>query len=478
MAAAFRSIASTTYASRTNTTVSAPAGIVNDDILIAAIFVGASGSSPAVTPPSGFTLIGTPTVVADGTSFTARFSIYWKRAASESGSYTFTHAAGSSQAIIVAVSGALASGSPIDVSSSNSLTNPGSGGNTAIATGVTTTGADDLLLYVAHDWEGLGALSPPSGMTERFDGLVYAASQALTASGATGNKTQTNGNAASGMPWAAWLVAIKSAAAGGPVTTPQTVSVAGVTAVAAVKQGRKTISAACSDVTAVQKQVGKAIAATSATVESVIKRAGKGISAVSATSALANATRAFLKTVSATLTGSVSVSRQARKIASATSATATTVRKAVGKPIAVASSAAGAIAKRAGKTLAATSSSLASVTARAAVTIAKSVAVSCASGVSLTKAIAKRVSATLSLSALINAALSVIIPSPIDPRRKAGAAATAEGRTLAALAETRVAQTVGEYRAVTAPEERRSASAQQERPRTAAPTSIGRRNTV
>jgi hypothetical protein len=45
MAVAFRSLTSTTYGSRTNTVLTAPAGLANDDILIAAIFVGGNPNS-------------------------------------------------------------------------------------------------------------------------------------------------------------------------------------------------------------------------------------------------------------------------------------------------------------------------------------------------------------------------------------------------------------------------------------------------
>lgn len=274
MVAAFRSIASVTYASRTNTTVTPPSGIVNGDILIAVIFCGAAGSVPAVTLPSGFTIISTPTVVADTGSFTGRLTLAWKRAASESGNYVFTHAACSTQAYVAAYSGAIASGSPIDVSSSNSSGNAptiGGVGQTTTALSVTPTPADDLLLYIAHDWNGTGTLTPPTGMTERFDSLVYTADQALSSSSATGDRIQTNGNGASGEPWAAWLVALKAATGGGS-TTNQTINITSSATVAAVRQARKITSRAATIVVAAKRGIAAKRSITN-TVSVVAKRA-------------------------------------------------------------------------------------------------------------------------------------------------------------------------------------------------------------
>jgi hypothetical protein len=108
--------------------------------------------------------------VTDSAGFNGRLNVLWKRAAFESGSYTFAHSSASSQGLLIAVSGAVTSGSPIDASTPNT-----GAGTTTTALSVTTTSANDLLFYIAHDWEGTGGLSPPTGFTERFDSLIYAA---------------------------------------------------------------------------------------------------------------------------------------------------------------------------------------------------------------------------------------------------------------------------------------------------------------
>jgi hypothetical protein len=187
---AFRSLTSTTYTSRTNTVLTAPVGLANDDILIATMLTGKAGGPTAVTPPAGFAAFGTATTVGpDGGGFSGAMAIWWKRAASESGSYTFTHAAQSSQGLLQAYSGAITSGTPLSATSNNT-------GNslTSTGTGITTTAANSFLLYQAHDWQGAGALTAPSGMTERFDGFLYSATELIVSAGATGNRTQTNSN--------------------------------------------------------------------------------------------------------------------------------------------------------------------------------------------------------------------------------------------------------------------------------------------
>lgn len=210
----FRSLTSTTYASRTNTVLTAPAGLADDDILIAAIFVGANPSAPAVTPPAGFTLLGTATSVTDPSSFNGKLQIYWKRAASESGSYTFTHSSANSQGVLHAYSGCATSGSPVDASSSNSGNN-----NTTTATGVTTTAANDMLVLLAHDWTASGNVTPASGFTKRFDSLIQTSDAIQASAGASGNKTFTNGNPTStAYMWAAWLVALKADPGGSGAT--------------------------------------------------------------------------------------------------------------------------------------------------------------------------------------------------------------------------------------------------------------------
>jgi hypothetical protein len=200
----FRSLSNTPRATSTNTTITAPAGIVDGDILILTMWLGGPDAPPTPTFPSGFTEIDF-TSVTDG-SYNGNMHVAWKRAAGESGDYTVTHESASAQGFMAAYSGCVATGSPIDAYSKNTGADV-----TSTATGVTTSAANTRLLYLAHDWQGTGTLTPPTGMTERHDDtdLIYLADEAVAAVGATGNRTQTNGNTGDN-PWAAFLIALKT----------------------------------------------------------------------------------------------------------------------------------------------------------------------------------------------------------------------------------------------------------------------------
>jgi hypothetical protein len=354
---AFRSLSSTTYASRTNTTVTAPTGIANNDILIAAIFTGGA-SPPTPTFPTGFTAIDN-TSVSDTGGFIGKFYVAWKRAASESGSYVFTHTAASSQAFISAYSACAASGSPIDTYSKNFATGNQSNPTTT-ATGITTSVANTQLLYVAHDWTGSGTLTPPTGFTERFDSLVYTADSANASAGATGNVTQTHGTASD--EWSAFLIALLPATGGGPTTNPQSVNATSATTTSFVKSAGKLLALTSTSTTTFQKAVGKAVAVTSDTTSLVKKAVAKAISLTSATTTTALAQRAFLKTVAAVSTTTTTLSRTIgfARLISATSATTTTLKRAVSKTVALTSATTTSLAKSVAKKVTLVSASVVS----------------------------------------------------------------------------------------------------------------------
>ena len=203
----FRSLTSTGYlAGVMSTVLTPPAGLANGDILVATL-IAARGSLPiyATTPAAGFVEFGTPPAVNDGGLY-AETRLYWKRAASESGSYTFSHAGPiSAQGLMQAYSGCKASGTPLGATSNNSGT-----GSAASGTSITTTAANSFLLYQAHDWEGSGTLTPPTGMTERFDSLLYSSDQLIAVAGATGTRSQTNANGGAGR-WAVRMIELLAA---------------------------------------------------------------------------------------------------------------------------------------------------------------------------------------------------------------------------------------------------------------------------
>lgn len=213
MAAAYRSHSATTYATRTNTTITAPAGIQDGDVLLLAFLVG-GGSPPTPTLPSGFTLLsGYPSTVTDA-GFSVTLRVAYKVASSESGDYTVSHSSAPSQGLMIAVSGA--SGT-VQGTVATGI------GQTSTATGLTTGADDSFVAFLAHNWELYGAASPPTGstptFTERLDSsssLMYYADGVLATAAATGNKSHTNLNIYTSEPWQAALVEVRAAAGAGP----------------------------------------------------------------------------------------------------------------------------------------------------------------------------------------------------------------------------------------------------------------------
>lgn len=194
MSVAHRSSSSVNYATRTNTVITAPTGIVNNDSLLIIFEIGASGVSPPVpTPPSGFSVVtGFPVSRSDNNPFTVSTYAWTKLAASESGDYTVTHASASSNAYMVAAFGQ----DLVTPLSPNPTVTVGSGAS-ATATGVTTTRNGCLIVYFCSKWDFPG-ITPPGGttptFTTRLDGsttLLFVSDGVLSPQGATGNKTAT-----------------------------------------------------------------------------------------------------------------------------------------------------------------------------------------------------------------------------------------------------------------------------------------------
>ncbi|MGH8562709.1 MAG: hypothetical protein ACREXW_00960 [Gammaproteobacteria bacterium] len=217
MAAAVRATTSIALGNRTNTVFTAPAGLANNDILLAIMTCGDGGDQtvPAVTPPTGFTqLTGFPIAISEADPYAVGLRAFWKLAASESGNYTFTHGAADSEGVMYAISGADAT--PINP---NPSTNTGLGAS-SVALGLTTPVNGSLVVLATHVWNAAGPTSPPTGttptFTERYDpgagGILYVADGVLATAGATGDKTLTSANGPS-HKWGATLICIEAGAA-------------------------------------------------------------------------------------------------------------------------------------------------------------------------------------------------------------------------------------------------------------------------
>lgn len=111
---AFRSYSEVGSATGVDTTISAPPGVQDNDILIAAIEEtgNAGGLPPTFTAPGGWTEYATG---AMGWLDTSHYMhLFWKRASSEPGSYTWSHTSCPSWGWIGAYSGAITTGDPND----------------------------------------------------------------------------------------------------------------------------------------------------------------------------------------------------------------------------------------------------------------------------------------------------------------------------------------------------------------------------
>lgn len=182
MAVAYRSTSTLVSAGASSLAVAAPAGLANDDIMIA-IAKGVTGST-VTSVPSGWTLIRTITSA----------SLYWKRASSESGTYTWGFSSSiACRASISAYTGVITSGTPYDAengqenASSNSITAPS----------CSPVQSNGYLVFVAslNNSAADRTVTPPGSMVEDYDSglrmLQTFAHEQLSASGATGTRVGT-----------------------------------------------------------------------------------------------------------------------------------------------------------------------------------------------------------------------------------------------------------------------------------------------
>jgi hypothetical protein len=209
MAITWVSGSNTTYGSRTNTTVTAPSGIADNDVLIARIVTAASGEAPDPTAPAGWTQIGS-TIDGGAGGFNLEARDYIKVASGESGDYTWTHSTASSQGWIGVFRG-------VDTTTPQDATatvNSAFDTATTTATGLTTATDGAWLVFIGQDWAGTSNnLSPPTGMTERLDvTLTYVATEEIATSGATGNRSHTNNSGGGSTYCSARLIALRPAA--------------------------------------------------------------------------------------------------------------------------------------------------------------------------------------------------------------------------------------------------------------------------
>lgn len=212
MAVANRSDAGLNYATRSNTSVTAPASIVDGDLLLLFLVLGAA-SPPTPTPPAGFLPFpGFTQGYSVAFDITLDHYCWYKIASGESGAYVVTHASCSSSAFIAAYSG-VDSGDPGHAGVSDAQ---GTGTTTTVP-GLTTIADGSLLVFFNQSWgSGAANITAPGGFTEQFEDsshILYAADMAQATAGPTGAVSTTNSSASS-EPWGAHLIALNPPLAG------------------------------------------------------------------------------------------------------------------------------------------------------------------------------------------------------------------------------------------------------------------------
>lgn len=169
------------------------------------------GTDPSLTTPTGWTR-HTFIQTGDGTAFDDGWlGVFTKAWTSGDTTYAFTNTSGALGVTVevVALSGA-------DTTTPNAGTSTGAGtGTSQTVASVTAAVADCLLVAAAATWGTTTAYSSTGTMTQRGTASTtgggftrsVAATEALTASGATGTRTFTAG--AAGTYWASAAIAVR-----------------------------------------------------------------------------------------------------------------------------------------------------------------------------------------------------------------------------------------------------------------------------
>ena len=198
MAVAFRAAAvQTPSGNGTSTVVNKPTGTLDDDIMIANIYVE---DDVAVTAPTGWTLIAN----LDHPTSTFDIHVYWKRAASEGANYTWTHNNTWRNGMISSFIGCITTGDPQDATA----TNANGTASPEVAAAITTVTNDAMAVissgaFTTNNW-GLDADWNEAGE----DDDVHMAYRAMPTAGATDAASFT---LSGGGNWNALTIALKPA---------------------------------------------------------------------------------------------------------------------------------------------------------------------------------------------------------------------------------------------------------------------------
>jgi hypothetical protein len=203
----------TTYATRTNTAVTVPGGIVPGDYVLLGILNG--GASPVTpTPPAGFTLL--PNYPLDAAQTDNAFHVVTRVyggfvTGSEGATWTFTHASGASQGFALVYRNVDAT-TPLDSQPTVATRISTEGAtNLWVAPGAMAWNAGSMAVFIAQDWgDTANNLTPPTGFTERIDvTLCYAADKLMTSATASLAPSMTNNSSGTVSSWGATQIILK-----------------------------------------------------------------------------------------------------------------------------------------------------------------------------------------------------------------------------------------------------------------------------
>lgn len=210
MAITLRSTSSLAYVSRTNTTVTAPAGATTGDVIVVSLVSGTATGPPALTPPAGWTQIAASGGYGDSSVFTVSVSM-WAKPYDGASSWTWTHATASTQAVVAAYVG-VDTTTMQDVAATTAFSNAASGSG-AIAPSLTTVTPGAHLVIARGSWDGV-AITPPTGWTGLYDApILWVGETDQATAGATGAVTVPNGDSGDNY-WGIVMAALRPGASG------------------------------------------------------------------------------------------------------------------------------------------------------------------------------------------------------------------------------------------------------------------------
>lgn len=191
MAYTYRASSSQGNASGSGVTVTKPTGTVDGDLIIVVAYLE-SDTNTWASVGSGFT---TSAALTQDNTGAFQLQVWWKIAASEPASWTWTPTTGSVWRTVVCASYSGGSGSGERVDVAGGAQGDGVLINSQTAPSVTTTVADDLLIFAYANFSGTDAattVGAASNLRVSFGGLIIA-DATIASPGATGTTRPSDG---------------------------------------------------------------------------------------------------------------------------------------------------------------------------------------------------------------------------------------------------------------------------------------------